>query len=207
MEPVFENRRLGPAFVHYRADYTATQWFGDLKLSFNTNRPVEYRVEDHAIVGDGWQEVLIGGMLTKQYHMNYGWPGSGDDIWYDLDDLLYGGIDEEYMVYCMEPDVSMGNQITGLFPAEWIGGNYFDKPTRYFNRDLTLVGATFEAGQGLQYLRPGFWMQAWEVWTNEFMGAPGAVTKFYHKAPFGDVRIRILDGSLKLIDGGEIVFH
>ena len=53
-----------------------------MKYEFNYNRPVMYFIPGHAIVGDGWRE--YGDPLVREYHMNYGWTGTGSDAWYGL---------------------------------------------------------------------------------------------------------------------------
>ena len=207
MDDVYENRRYDTILGWYREDFAADTWFDMLKDEFNHNRVVQYRVEEHSIVGDGWQEIdLGGGTVLKQYHMNYGWWGTADDTWYELDHLNLGGIYEEYYLYNIRPIIMIPFTAVGYFDASGMGGAHYDKPRRYFVLDTTVAGATFEAGQCLQYLRPDFWLRA-SGSASQFHGAPGAPTEFHHDAPVGDVRIRILDGTLRMHSGGEIVFH
>ena len=40
--------------------------------------------------------------------------------------------------------------------------------------------------------------------TIKFQGASGWETEFYHQAPYGDKRIRVLDGVIKIHGGGEM---
>ena len=85
MEDVYEDHyRYSTACARRnRDDYSAVAWFNRMKTQFNLNRPVQYRIPDHSIVGDGWQE--IGSTPIRQYHMNYGWGGgstSGNSTYY-----------------------------------------------------------------------------------------------------------------------------
>ncbi len=129
-----------------RGDYTATTWFNLMKDEFNANRPVQYVVDHHSIVGDGWQEI---GAL-RQYHMNYGWGGDKDG-WYTLDALYYpdpGEVDDEEMLIDIKPNQSLGSFLVYSTYA----------PThilyRYFDVDCAGLGSTFLSGQILQFL-PG----------------------------------------------------
>jgi hypothetical protein len=133
-----------------RDDYSALDWFNKLKSQFNVNRPVQYRVLDHSIVGDGWREIYVGGVFTRQYHMNYGygWTGTcqdGCNTWYTLDALHLGGVDEEYMLENIYPAPAL---------RESLSGTYYCWPSsyRYFDRDASSSGATFESGHYLQFL-------------------------------------------------------
>ncbi len=59
------------------------------------------------------------------------------------------------------------------------------------------------------YLKPGFWMRNTGGPTDAlvFNGEPSQMTEFYHRAPFGDVRVKILDGATKVHGGGEVCFQ
>lgn len=207
MDGVYENRRYDTILGYYRDDFSAEQWFAELKDEFDHNRVVHYRVEGHSIVGDGWQEIdLGGGNILKQYHMNYGWWGTADDTWYELDNLNLGGFHEEYYLFNIRPLPLIPFTAFGTFDASGMGGNHYDRPRRYFVLDTQLSGATFEPGQCLQYVRTGFWLRATNG-SSEIQGAPGLETLIHHRAPDHDVRIRVLDGAVKFHAGGEIVFH
>jgi hypothetical protein len=210
MEQVYENRRYhGTCGVAHRDDFTASEWFERVKSQLNINRPLQYRVENHSIVCDGWYDTEVGGETLRYYHMNYGWSGSGADIWYLLDHLELGGVDEEFMIRRIRPEVSLGDTLDGFYATEWPSVNHFDRPARYFDQDVTGTNAEFEAGQGLQYLRPGLWIRNVGTSGDEitFHGAAGAATEFYHQAPFGDVKIRIHDGVIKIFGGGEMALY
>jgi hypothetical protein len=127
-----------------RNDCTALDWFDRMKSQFNRNRPVHYRVTDHSLVGDGWEEVGI--LPDRYYHMNYGHDDS-KNTWYLLDNLIWGGIDEEFMLKDIYPEQSLGDYIWNTYPAELF--NY-----RYCDQDVWGTSAVFESGQNLQFL-PG----------------------------------------------------
>lgn len=209
MEQVFQNRRYhGNCNVKHRDDYSGSDWFNMVIAQFNLNRPVQYRVEEHSIVGDGWRIINVGGVSTKQYHFIYGWY-DGHDTWYAIDDIHLGGYHTEYMVRTIFPENSLGDTLSGTYPTEWESINHFDKPTRYFNLDASGADADFEAGQAFQYVRPGLLVQhdGSVGGPITFRGGPGAIAEFYHGAPFGAVKIRISDGALKLRGGGQMVIH
>jgi hypothetical protein len=145
MEGVFENhyRYHTNCVKRDRSSYTAVNWFNMIKAEFNANRPIQYKVTGHSIVGDGWQE--FGAGPTRQYHMNYGWD-DGHTAWYTLDSLYLGDTDTEYIIASIYPDQALGSSLTPSYPKEE------SFPYRYFNVDATGTSATFEAGQNLQFL-------------------------------------------------------
>ena len=211
MEQVFQNRRYdNECDVQDRTEYTDSEWFDLLCDEFNVNRPVQYRVEGHSIVGDGWQIIDIGGVPTKQFHFIYGWYDS-HDTWYDIDDIHLGGPGIEYVVREIYPEVALGYNLYGHHAPPTDPGVHFDKPARYFDVDTSAIYAEFDAGQSFQYLRPGLHILQLngdpDVHFILFNGEPAMPTEFYHGAPFGDVRIRITDGAIKLKNGGEMCLH
>jgi len=216
MEDVYQNRRYHPgveALDRYFAGlpfYTPEQWFGLMKDQYNQNRPVHYKIDRHSIIGDGWYEVEVGTTTERWYHFNYGWTDGTDDTWYLLDVIPLGDPTIEYMLWNIRPDLAMGPSISGFYPTEWLSANHFDRPSRYFDRDVTGTNAEFEAGQGLQYVRPGFWVRNTGLSASDeivFHGAPAAVTEFYHEAPYGDVKVRISGGSVVIRGGGEMAVY
>lgn len=145
MEGVFEDhyRYHTNCVRRDRSSYTAVDWFNMIKAEFNANRPIQYKVTGHSIVGDGWQE--FGAGPTRQYHMNYGWD-DGHTTWYTLDGLLFGDEDTEYIIASIYPAQSLHSVISGTYPRN----ASFDY--RYFNVDAAGNSATFEPGQNLQFL-------------------------------------------------------
>ena len=144
MEDVYEDHyRYSTACTSKdRSSYSAVDWFNIMKAEFNANRPVQYKVPGHSIVGDGWQE--IGSTPVRQYHMNYGWDNSYT-TWYTLDALYLGDLDEEYMLENIYPAQALGSFINGTYSKNAF---YY----RYFDREVSGHSATFEAGQRLQFL-------------------------------------------------------
>jgi len=127
-----------------RGDYSAVDWFNLMKAEFNANRPVQYKIPGHSIVGDGWQE--IGAGPTRQYHMNYGWD-DGHTAWYTLDSITADPENDEYIVENIYPEQSLNSSLS-VTPYMRVASF----PYRYFNVDAAGTSATFEAGQYLQFL-------------------------------------------------------
>jgi hypothetical protein len=192
---------------------SAVEWFNRMKTQFNANRPVQYGVPGHSIVSDGWQEINIGGVLTRQYHMNYGWggavpPGDPDwagitnsNNWYTLDALPGSSSDEEDMIENIYPAQALGSSISGTYTQDAAF------PYRYFDQDATGYSATFESGQFLQFL-PDITVRCISAVGNaiRFEGSSGYHTRLFTR---GDTSqgIRIYDGVIKLNTDGSIKFH
>lgn len=197
MEGVFENyfRYSSSCNVVWRQNYSATNWFESIKTQLNYNRPMEYGITGHAIVCDGWQET---GTL-KEYHMNWGWTGTGNDTWYTLDALPGGGYYIEHYVGNIRPATSLGSWITGTY-------NTSSFPYRYFDQDAIGYDAVFSYGQFLQFL-PGVQVcgmspsQPIRFYGTDFLN----LRMFSH----GDLShgIRLYDGEIELINFGSIKFH
>lgn len=184
--------------VRDRNDYPedGVEWFNGMKEQFNWNRPVQYRVENHSIVGDGWQEVWIEGVFHRQYHMNYGWDNNFN-AWYDLDKLFMGGRNEEYRVENIFPAVAVENQVSGTYSLQSF-------PYRYFDRDATGSSATFQAGQYLQFLpRITVTGTGGTGQTIRFEGSSSANTRFFTR---GDISKGVLieGGAVELTNNGSI---
>jgi len=199
MVGVFENFYRYSAICNtvWRINYSAIDWFEAMKGQFNLNRPVEYGIVGHAIVSDGWQE--IGSPVVRQYHMNWGWTGTGNDTWYTLDALPGGGIDIEHYVENIVPITALGSWIYGSYPLQSF--NY-----RYFDRDAIGYNAVFSYGQFLQFL-PGITVTGMSsVDPIRFYG-----TDFLNLRLFthGDLShgIRLRNGEIELTNFGSIKFH
>jgi len=89
-----------------RDQYTQQEWFDLVAQEVEAGRPIQYRINMHSIVCDGWRD-QGGGQL--EFHMNYGW-NEGHTTWYLLDNLYCGWVDgdicpyeEEYMIIGIEP--------------------------------------------------------------------------------------------------------
>jgi len=177
-----------------RPDYTASEWFDRIKAQINVNRPVQYRIPGHSIVGDGWQEVGV--PAVKQYHMNYGWGGPSN-AWYTLDALQGGDPNEEYMLEGIKPAQALGSWLSGTYTLQAF-------PYRYFDRDATGSSATFNSGQYLQFL-PGVTVTCTST-------TGGSITFYGWSRLFtrGDTSqgIRIYSGgAIKLYQNGSIRLH
>lgn len=198
MEGVFENyfRYSTACNTVWRSDYNATTWFESIKTQLNLNRPMEYGITGHAIVCDGWQE--IGSPAVKQYHMNWGWTATSNDTWYTLDALPGGGISIEHYVGNVVPVTALGN---------WINGTYTlpSFPYRYFDRDASGYGATFNNGHRLQFL-PGVMVTG--IGANDPIRFNGSTSYNTRLFTGGDLSngILIRDGAIKLTHFGSLKF-
>lgn len=196
MEGVYENhyRYSTSCTKRNRTSYTATDWFNLMKADFNANRVIQYRIKGHSIVGDGWQE--IGAGPTRQYHMNYGWSGTGDDTWYTLDALNQPGggtTSDEYLLENIYPAQSLHSSLVGTYT----------KPSfvyRYFNVDATGSSATFEPGQYLQFL-PGVTVTS--TGTIRFDGSSTSSTRLFTRGDTGR-GARIYGGTIKMSANGSV---
>ncbi len=189
-----------------RDDYTANSWWSMLVNQFNANRPVLYRVENHAIVLDGHQ-TLTGGI--RQYHTNYGWGGTA---WYTLDGLHLGGIDEEYALVDIVPSRALDNTLEGSY--EWSLW-----PLYYFDKDAHGTSANFDAGLKLQILNPGLIIEGRGSGDEALVFAGSNeldpdlhffqlhTVFYYHGDEEGKTRLKIYDGEIRIKNYGQIVFH
>ncbi len=88
---------------HDRPDYFLINWSDMIKTEIEANRPIQYRINTHSIVADGWRYPAG----AYQVHMNYGW-NSGHNAWYTIDNLYcpWEGCtpNVEFMLTHIEPD-------------------------------------------------------------------------------------------------------
>lgn len=191
-----------------RDDHDAGEWFDLAKEQLNWNRPVQYRVEDHEIVCDGWQE--IGSPVVRQYHMNYGWgrrcgDPNGCNTWYTLDALHLGHYYQEKMLVGIYPAPSLGTSLSGTYSK----GAF---PYRYFDRDTAGSSATFEAGQNLQFL-PRITATCTSTTGDyiRFEGSSSLNTRLFSiKGTAGAATIagiQIYNGGIRMYQNGCIKFH
>ncbi len=204
LEDAFEDyfRYDHDGWVVYRDDYDdPVAWFDALKGQFNINRPVPYRVDNHAIVGDGWKEEWIDGRYYW-YHMNYGWPNDSYDGWWALDELHLGTSDE-YFIAAVVPDAAIGSSLGSYYPGA--PGTW-----RYFDRDTSGTNSTFGAGQLLQILKSGFLLRnsGEPAHAIRFYGEPDLHTRFFLDGdPWGMTRILIQGGGMKIRGGAGMVIR
>ena len=193
-----------------RKSDSAVEWFNRMKVQFNANRPVQYFVPGHSIVGDGWQE--IGSPVIRQYHMNYGWGGgvkknetcwsgyTNSNTWYTLDALPCSDSDKERMFENIYPAQALGHSLSGTYTRQSF-------PYRYFDRDATGDSVNFKAGQNLQFL-PDITVTCTSATGNSirFEGSSSQNTRLFTR---GDRTkgVHIYDGAVKLNQHGSIQFE
>ena len=187
-----------------RENYDAGEWFDLIKEQLNWNRPLQYRVEDHHIVADGWQEDVSGEPCLRQYHMNYGWgrrcgDPNGCNTWYCLDALHLGDYDKEKMLVGIYPAQALGSSLSGTYSRQSF-------PYRYFDRDAAGSSATFEAGQYLQFL-PRVTAKCTST-TGDYIRIVGSSSLNTRLFTRGDRSKggRIYNGGIRLYNNGGIKF-
>lgn len=83
---------------------SADDWFAMLQADLNLNRPLQYRINTHSIVCDGWR---VSG--SNQIHINYGWDDS-HTTWYNVDGIYcpWDGCDPlvEYAIRRIHPSTT-----------------------------------------------------------------------------------------------------
>lgn len=177
-----------------RTSHSASGWFDLIKWNMNANRPIQYRIPGHSIVCDGWRET--GNPVVKQYHMNYGWVGTGADTWYTLDALQGGNPAEEYMVLYIVPLTALGANLSGTYAASTF-------PYRYFDLDASGSSATFNSGQLLQIL-PGLTIRGYSSSNYvKFYGSSGLHTRIFTEGDLSE-GILIQNGAVRLHNNGSI---
>jgi hypothetical protein len=171
-----------------RDQYTPTEWYDLIQLQLNQNRPVQYRLDQHSIVCDGWWSHLS----MNYVHVNYGW--AADWIgWMDLNELYLGDWDIEYMVINIFPAAALGGSLLGTYAM------VPTFPYRYFDQDATGIGAVFSPGQSLQTL-PGIVITGLNL---SFEGTAPFSSKIFTRGN-QTKGISIQNGTLKLSNGGGI---
>jgi hypothetical protein len=177
-----------------RENYTPNEWFDRIKAQINLNRPILYHIRGHGIVADGWR-TFYG---EQEYHFNYGWD-DGYTAWYKLDELyqIGGGTpDNEYMLENIVPEPASGSSLAGvLAPPAY--------PFRYFDQDAAGDSATFQAGQGLQFLT-GITVRC-NIGADDAIRFHGPNTLLFTR---GDQSrgIRVYNGTIRLNRGGSLRF-
>ncbi len=88
---------------HDRIGQSLLTWSGIIQAEIAASRPMQYRINSHSIVADGWRNPSS----THQVHMNYGWGGSNNS-WYTIDNLYcpWSGCDPmvEFLISNIIPD-------------------------------------------------------------------------------------------------------
>ncbi len=162
-------RYMNTVKEYERYEHSLYNWATMIRQEIESSRPIQYQIQSHSIVCDGWREVLG----QYQVHMNYGWADS-HNAWYTVDNLYcnWQGCSSyvEWMLTGIEPDrgvmfthdVAWGqvpfdvafSGITTLEPDEWIwtfgdGGSAYvqspvhtyGEPGRYDVAARVVVGA------------------------------------------------------------------
>ena len=75
-------RYLGNASRIWRYNFSALDWYNQVKTQIDNYRPIQYRIYGHSIVCDGYRDTYG----TEELHFNYGWGGSYN-AWYVIDGL------------------------------------------------------------------------------------------------------------------------
>jgi len=204
-------RYSGYCGILERKDYdTAVEWFNLMKAQLNVNRPVQYGVEGHSLVADGWQEVDPGPI--RYYHMNYGWNGgnTGDacwtgipnsNTWYTLDELPCSDPDAQVMIANIVPEKALFGSLSGTYSRD------ASFPYLYFDCDTTGNSATFEAGQNLQFL-PNITVTCTST-TGSYIRILGTTSNNTLLFTRGDESqgVRIQNGGIRLYQHGSLSFH
>jgi hypothetical protein len=127
-----------------RSAYSPEEWYAIIvdELSQNPPQPMHYRIHQHSIVCDGYQN-----NAAPYYHMNYGW-GGGYNSWYALDN-----------VHCDWPgcDVSEEGMILGIVPIAYFDVTAPDASTVWHHGEVptTIVWSGSEATQVFMELYKG----------------------------------------------------
>ncbi len=187
------------ASIVYRDDYTASEWFTRMKNQFNVNRPVQYGIPGHSLVGDGWRE--SGDPLVREYHFNYGWQNTSYNTWYILDAMHHGDPDEEEMIEGIKPIQTLGSTVAGAYTVPAF-------PYRYFDQDATCAsGATFSAGHNLQFLHNITLKCTSAADPLRINGTSAANTRLFTRGDQSKGMLISGAGALKMTNGGTIVFR
>ena len=187
------------SWVPYHRDYTRSEWFNIIKAQLNKNRPMTYGIKGHAIVCDGWQEIIIppSPFSVKQFHMVWGHGTSSATKWYTLDvDWPYDP--NEHLLADHYPIQSVGSTVvSGTYPKKSF-------PYWYFDQDATAsFSTTFASGSNLQFLRRIRLRAAGYV---RIESTSAQQTRIYTR---GDpsMGIRMYNGTIKLYSGGSLKMH
>ena len=132
-----------------RSDYSIVGWYNTLADEIDAGRPIQYRINKHSIVCDGYRYFDS----QFQYHMNYGWTNGDFNAWYVLDSLYCSWLpdslcpaDEEYAIVNIEPLNEPVLYVEGqsLDDSSGDGDNHAD-PGETVNLGLTLYNLGYDA--------------------------------------------------------------
>ncbi|HPC11507.1 MAG TPA: C10 family peptidase, partial [candidate division Zixibacteria bacterium] len=132
-----------------RSAYSLHEWFDLVKNEIDSGRVVQYRINLHSIVLDGYREQIPG---RYEYHMNYGWADAFN-AWYVFDSLYCGWIEgdicpasEEYMITHIFPQTQPVLQKVGEEIIEAGGdGNGRPNPGEAVDLNIQVVNNGWDA--------------------------------------------------------------
>lgn len=197
MEAVFEYNDYDYACCKLdRDDYDASVWFALVQEQININRPIQYRIDGHSIVCDGWLSNYAG----NSYHMNYGWGWpSSSTTWYAVDCLYLGDPENEYMLTNIVPQCATGSSLGALY---FIGGYH------YIDMDCSSANTLMCAGSIIQTL-PGAVVKG--TGTGSYLKIMGSSTNGEYSLVYtnGDryTGIKILNGAMRMSHNGSFSLH
>ena len=186
-----------------RPDYSYEDYINYMIVQFEKNQPVAYRIEGHAVVADGYDEI----MGSYYIHIVYGHNGSSYDGWWGIGSIPGGGpTSVHYYVRGLVPNTAVWEHASGYYTVPLY-------PYRYFSQDIHAydVDLEFAPGHNLQVLGPGLLVEMQDTGsgaTVQFSGIPAMPTVFYQQGdPAGKTRIMIHDAEIKIHEGGQMVIH
>ncbi|MFH1701503.1 MAG: C10 family peptidase [Candidatus Zixiibacteriota bacterium] len=134
--------------LEHRIDHDLTGWFNFIREEIDNNRPIQYRINLHSIVCDGYRDQGAG---QYEYHMNYGWD-NGFTTWYVFDNLYCSWIDpddicpyeEEFMIVNIKPQNEPKFIYIGNSRAE-SDGDGINEPGENLSISLTIENLGIDA--------------------------------------------------------------
>lgn len=191
--------------IKHADDFTFSEYWSRLTNEFDLNRPVYYYIPGHFIVGDGYNEEWINdptyGYQYYWLHINYGWGGTHTG-WCPPQEIPDSSYSDEAFIRYILPEVIFGEILNEDYALDT------SFPYRYFYIDAEGWNASVAAGHYLQILKPGFLLTTLLAAETVFHGAPEQTTRFFLNGdPFGETRIKIHDGQLKVMDGGQLAIY
>ncbi|MBN2172109.1 MAG: C10 family peptidase [Candidatus Krumholzibacteriota bacterium] len=177
-------------------------WFAFIKEQHNLNRPIEYGIEGHAVVMDGWMEVTYP-LPEKWVHVCPGF-GGGDTDWYLLDAILWSDGENELMIRDIYPQPVVDNPLQGNYSsAAQLHGHW------YVDRDNTGADVNFMSGCQVQFLH-GIVVTGTAPPGGDpilFRGGTAVPTRLFTRGdPTRGARL-LIGGRLALHGGGSIVLY
>jgi hypothetical protein len=198
-------RYLNQTEIKMAEDFSFSEYWQRLTNEFDLNRPVYYYIPGHFIVADGYNEEWIDhpdyGYQYYWLHINYGWAEDNRG-WFPPQEIPDSSWNGEGFIRYLMPEVIFGRDLNEDYLLDAVF------PYRYFYLDAVGWTSSIAAGHMLQILRPGFLLTSMAGLETVFHGIPAAETTFYFNGdPEAESRIRIRDGQLKVMDGGQMAVY